>query len=165
MSKGRNKRFSGNSALSTAGDYDNYLKAFRLKPLKRSKAIRDAVMDRDGWEECFAERIGIIKEQKQLERKRRRDKIRRWRDFEIRRIGDRDNVLLRVNDVMGRVETSDDYFLQMEEAKDAYGLIMAGIRKLYIGGYRVDTCETYIKVGCQKILMSEIKRLGKAQGW
>jgi hypothetical protein len=102
-------------------------------------------------------------------------KLKCWRKFEIDHLSTADGFdYLRFNKANGRIETTQRVEFSITAGRQLYGVVLAMIEKggctncgeTFLGRYSISEINNaFIRVGCHKVSLTEIKSFAKKQGW
>jgi hypothetical protein len=102
-------------------------------------------------------------------------KLKCWRKFEIDYVSTADGFdYLRSNKVNQTIETTQRVEFSLAAGRQLYGLVLATIEKggctncgeTFLGRYSITQINSkFIRVGCHKVSLTEIKSFAKKQGW
>lgn len=113
------------------------------------------------------------------ERKKRveaqKAKLKDWRNFKACSVGTVDGFdYLRLNKENGQVETTQGVEFPLEAGHQLYRLVLernskggcSGCGETFLGRYTItEINNAFIRVGCHKVSLKEIKLFAKQQGW
>lgn len=98
-----------------------------------------------------------------------------WRKFETDYVSTADGFdYLRFRKVNQRIETTQRVEFSLAEGRQLYGLVLAAVEKggythcgeTFLGKYHISEINNrFIRVGCHKVSLTEIKSFAKKQGW
>ncbi len=156
----------------------DYAKFFSLEVpvfLLASGAIQDSSQYAEILQKEAAYRTEQAKKQHIENEKRLKKQLKNWRAFKTNYLSNYSNYdFLRFNNETGRVETSQRIEIPEVVAQVFYGQVLQIIENggctncdmMLMERYQVtDINSDFIKVGCHKIMLKEIKLLVKKLGW
>jgi hypothetical protein len=102
-------------------------------------------------------------------------KLKGWRKFEIHYVSTADGFdYLRFNKANQTIETTQRVEFSLAAGRQLYGLVLTNIQKggcthcgeTFLGRYSItEINDKFIRVGCHKVSLTEIKSFAKKQGW
>jgi len=102
-------------------------------------------------------------------------RLKCWRKFEVDHVSTADGFdYLRFNKANQKIETTQKVEFSLAAGRQLYGLVLAIIEKggcihcgeTFLGRYSVtEINDKFIRVGCHKVALTEIKSFAKQRGW